>query len=106
MRKRQKKNSFLLQIEEENVQKGKNGSELGFSDFRERERVCLLSRFPDVQTVDPRRSKKQSRSTRRGLRVDTDLVEFQQLQEVEVFSYLCYSLPKSHFMDKDLLGPE
>ena len=31
-------NSFLLQIEEENVQKGKIGSELGFSDFRER--VC------------------------------------------------------------------
>ena len=34
VRKRQKMNSFLLQIEEENVQKGKIGSELGFSDFR------------------------------------------------------------------------
>ena len=28
--------------------------------------------------------------------VDTDLVEFRQLQEVEVFSYLLYSLAKSH----------
>ena len=26
----------------------------------------------------------------------TDLMEFQQLQEVEIFSYLCYSLAKSH----------
>ena len=34
-------NSFLLQIEEENVQKGKIGSELGYSYFRER--VCVLS---------------------------------------------------------------
>ena len=29
--------------------------------------------------------------------MDTDLVEFQQLQEVGVFSYLVYSLVKSHF---------
>ena len=28
--------------------------------------------------------------------MDTDLVEFQQLQEVRIFSYLCYSLAKSH----------
>ena len=28
--------------------------------------------------------------------MDTDLVEFQQLQEVGIFSYLCYSLAKSH----------
>ena len=68
--------------------------------------MCLLSRFPDVRTVGSRRSKKQSRYTRRGLCTDTDLVEFQQLQEVGVFSYLCYSLAKSHFMDGDLLGPE
>ena len=32
-----------------------------------------------------------------GLRVDTDFVEFRQLREVEVFSYLIYSLAKSHF---------
>ena len=29
--------------------------------------------------------------------MDTDFVEFQQLQEVGVFSYLVYSLAKSHF---------
>ena len=38
--------------------------------------------------------------------MDTDLVEFRQLQEVGIFSYLVYSLAKSHFMDEDLLGPE
>ena len=32
-----------------------------------------------------------------GLRVDTDFVEFRQLREVGVFSYLIYSLAKSHF---------
>ena len=58
--------------------------------------MCLLSRFATVRTVGSRRSKKQSRSTRRGLRVDIDLVEFRQLQEVGIFSYLCYSLAKSH----------
>ena len=33
---------------------------------------------------------------RRELHLDTDLVEFRQLQEVGIFSYLCYSLVKSH----------
>ena len=70
------------------------GSRLGFLSLRERE--LLLSRFTAVRTVGSRRSKKLSRSTRRGLRVDTDLVEFRQLQEVGIFSYSCYSLAKSH----------
>ena len=64
--------------------------------FLEREREHLLSRFPVIRTVGSRRNKKQSRSTRRGLRVDSDLVEFRKLQEVGIFSYLCYSLAKSH----------
>ena len=59
----------------------------GFLFFRERE--FLLSRFSAVRIVGSRRSKKQSQSTRRGLRV-------RQLQEVGIFSYLCYSLAKSH----------
>ena len=67
--------------------KQKTDSELRFQ-FLERERECLLSRFMTVWTVDSRQSKKQSRSTRRGLRVDIDLVEFRQLQEVGIFSYL------------------
>ena len=57
--------------------------------------MLLLFRFSAIRTVGSRRSKKQSRSTRRGIRVDTDLVEFQQLQEVGIFSYLHYSLAKS-----------
>ena len=28
--------------------------------------------------------------------MDTDLLEFRQLQEVGIFYYLCYSLAKSH----------
>ena len=35
----------------------------------------------------------------------TDFVEFRQLQKVGIFSYLVYSLAKSHFMDGDLLRP-
>ena len=57
----------------------------------------LLSRFPGVQTVGSRRSEKQSCSTRQGLRVGTDFVEFRQLQEVGIFSDFVYSLAKSHF---------
>ena len=37
--------------------------------------------------------------------MNTDLVEFRQLQEVGIFSYLVYSLAKGHFMDGDLLKP-
>ena len=61
--------------------------------------MLLLSRFLVIRTVGSRRSKKQSRSTRRGLRVDTDLVEFRKLQEVRIFSYLYYYLVKSHVND-------
>ena len=75
---------------------GRNGSGwtgrdavAGFGIFREREREHLLSRIPAIRTVGSQRNKKQSRSTRRGLRMDTDLVEFRQLQEVGIFSYFC-----------------
>ena len=37
--------------------------------------------------------------------MDTNLVEFRQLQEVGIFSYFVYSLAKGHFMDEDLLRP-
>ena len=79
-------NSFFLQFEEETCRRGRNRAVgLWFSFYRES--VCLLSKFPAVRTVGSRRSKKQSRSTRRGLHVDTDLVEFLQLQELGVFSF-------------------
>ena len=41
-----------------------------------RERRLILSRIPADRTIGFRQSKKESCSTRRGLRVDTDLVEF------------------------------
>ena len=47
----------------------------------------LLSRFPSFRTVGSRQAKKQSCSTRQGLRVGTGFVEFRKLQEVGVFSY-------------------
>ena len=53
--------------------------------------------FPAFGPSILERSKKQSRFTRQGLRVGTNFVEFRQLQEVEIFSYLVYSLSKSHF---------
>ena len=77
-------------------------SELWFQ-ILERERERLISRFLDVRIVSSRRSKKQSCSTQQRLRVGTDFVEFRQLQDVGIFSYLVYSLAKSHFMDGDLL---
>ena len=48
----------------------------------------LLSIFPGFRTFGSRRAKKQSCSTRQGLRMGTGFVEFRQLQEVGVFSYL------------------
>ena len=47
----------------------------------------LLSRFPGVRTVGSLRAKKQSCSMWQGLCVGTDFGEFQQLQEIGVFSY-------------------
>ena len=61
------------------------------------EKERLISKFPDVLNVGSCRSKKQSRSTRQGLRVGTNFVEFRKLQEVGIFSYLVYSLAKNHF---------
>ena len=58
--------------------------------------MCLLSKFSAIRTFGSRRSKKQSCSTLRGLRMDIDLVELRQLEEVGIFSYSRYSLVKSH----------
>ena len=37
--------------------------------------------------------------------MNIDFVEFRQLREVGVFSYLIYSLAKSHFNEWDVLRP-
>ena len=54
--KTKKMNSFLLQIEEENVQKSKKWQKVGFLNSRERK--CVLSRFSGVRTVGSLRAKK------------------------------------------------
>ena len=84
-----KGNSFLLHFERQK-------RAVSWVSRFERDRVCLIYTFPVVRTVGSRHSKKQSRSMQRGLRVDTDLVEFRQLQEVGVISYMCYYLAKSY----------
>ena len=60
----------------------------------QRERVQLFSRFPGVWTVGSRRSKRQSCSTLQGLHVGIGFVDFRQLREVGVFSYLVTSYIK------------
>ena len=54
--KTKKMNSFLLQIEEENVQESKKWQKVGFLNYRERK--CDLSRFSGVRTVGSLRAKK------------------------------------------------
>ena len=74
----------------------KTGSGLGFSGFRERERESSFSldflSFGSL-VLDGARSKVDLRGEGG---VGTDFVEFRQLQEVGIFSYLCYFLDKSH----------
>ena len=58
-----------------------NCRELGFDILereRERERECLLSKIPGDRTFGFLRTKKESRSTRRGQRVGTGFLEFRQ----------------------------
>ena len=62
----------------------------------------LISRRSDCQFSSEQEAKP---FYGQGLRVDTNFVEFRQLQDVGIFSYLVYSFAKSHFMDEDLLGP-
>ena len=67
----------------------------GRKHILERERVQLLPRFFGVQAVGSRRNKRRSWSTLQGLHVDTGFVEFRQLREVGVFSYLVISCLKA-----------
>ena len=55
-----------------------------------------MSKIPEDRTVESRRAKRQSCSPLQELCVGTDFVEFQQLREVGVFSYLVYFRLKSH----------
>ena len=75
-----KRNSCLLHLKRRKTKRaGGRCSELSFHFLeREREREHLLSRFPSNPTFEILRSKKQSCSTRRGQRVGTGFLEFQQ----------------------------
>ena len=79
MRNRTKDEQFIFS---KRAQNGQNRAvlEMGCSGWNflvlEREREPLLSRIVADRIVGFQRRNKESCSTRRGLRVDTDLVEF------------------------------
>ena len=79
---------------------------------RERERVereiffflsLLLSKIYGNRTSSFRRSKRQSSSTHRELRVGTKILTFRQTPRGREFSYLCYFYHKGHLMAWDWL---
>ena len=51
-----------------------------------RERLLLLSKFLGDPTIDLRRSKRQSSSTRRGLQIKAEIEEFRQTPRGRGFS--------------------
>ena len=57
---------------------------------REKKRVPLLSKIYENRTIGFRRSKRQSRSMHRELRVGTKILEFHQTPRGREFSYLDY----------------
>ena len=70
---------------EERERKGKRG-------------FSLLSNIYGNRIVGFRRSKRQSRSMHRELRVGTKILEFRQTPRGKEFSYLGYFYPKGHLM--------
>ena len=65
--------------------------------------LSLLSKIYGNHIVGFRRSKRQSWSTQRELRVGTKSLVFCQTSRSREFSYLCYFYPKCHLMTWDLL---
>ena len=66
---------------------------VGESEMRERDFFffsSLLSKIYENQTVGFRRSKRQSRSKHRELRMGTKILEFRQTPRGREFSYLGY----------------
>ena len=92
--KRQDKNSCLLKMKKAKKKtcrrKNRGDAEARFFIFLEREREHILSRFLANPTVEFRRSKKASCSTRRGLPVDSAFRSFRQLPRGRIFSYFVY----------------
>ena len=63
----------------------------------------FLSKIYGNRTVSFRRSKRQSSSMHRELRVGTTILAFRQTPKGRKFSYLCYFYHKGHLMAWDLL---
>ena len=63
--------------------------------FRERNFTFSLE-FPAIRQSNPGEPRDKVAPPRQELRVDTGFVEFRQLREVGVFSYLVYFRLKSH----------
>ena len=58
-------------VEKKKKKEGKRGRKR--ESFRERERLHLLSKFPDDRTDGFRRSKRKSSSSQQGLRIETGI---------------------------------
>ena len=58
----------------------------------------FLSQIYENQTIDFRRSRRQSWSTRRELRVGTKSLAFHHTSRGRKFSYLCYFESKCYIM--------
>ena len=58
----------------------------------------LLSHIYGNRTVDFCQSRRQSWTTRRELRVGTNILAFRQTTRGRKFSYLCYFEPKGYVM--------
>ena len=85
------------------VERGKKWKEREKIEKREeekrRDKLPILSSFPGDSTVDVRRSKRQSSSLKRELRVETGIGEFRQTSRGRRFFLLgFYSYLKSHLM--------
>ena len=63
----------------------------------------LLSQIYGNRTVGFRRSKRQSWTMRRELRVGTNILAFRQTSRGRKFSYLCYFEPKGYVMTWNFL---
>ena len=63
----------------------------------------FLSQIYGNRTVDFCRSKRQSWSTRRELRVGTDILAFRQTSKDRKFSYLCYFELKGYVITLNFL---
>ena len=80
-------NAWTKSVEGERKFEGKRKGQKEREEEKSRERLLVVSRFPEDPTIGFLRSKRQSLSTRRGLRIETKIWEFHQALRVRGFSY-------------------